>query len=70
MNPAALLFALQVLESLPALIAAGQSVVGLVQQSSEAVRRMVDEKRDPTTEEWDELNAITAALRGQLHSDQ
>ena len=67
MNPAALLYALQVLESLPGLIAAGQNVIGMVESSTAAIKQMVDENRDPSDAEWQTLNEATAALRAQLH---
>lgn len=62
------LYALQILQQIPALIAAGQSVLGLVQDGSAALEKMVSENRDPTEAEWDALNAVTKALRDQLHS--
>jgi hypothetical protein len=30
---------------------------------------MVEEGRDPTQEEWDELNAMLAEYRRRLHAD-
>ncbi len=68
MTEQALLYAIQVLTQIPALVSTGQSVVGLVNQSSAALQSMVAEKRNPTDAEWDALNATTASLRKQLHS--
>ena len=68
MTAAVALYALQILQMIPGLIAAGQSVVGFVNESSAALQLMIAEKRDPTDAEWDTLNATTAALRAQLHS--
>lgn len=64
----ALMYAIQVLQALPTLIAAGQSVVTLVEQTNARLRVMQDERRDPTPEEWAELNATIARLRGELHT--
>jgi hypothetical protein len=68
LNPAILLYALQVLQMIPTLIATGQSVVGLINQSSAAIQNMIAEHRDPTPAEWDALNQTITALRTQLHS--
>lgn len=65
----ALPFVIQLLSSLPALIQAGIDVTGLIQQSSDAIKRMQAEKRDPTPEEWDALNSRIKALRDELHDD-
>lgn len=64
----AALYALQILESLPALMLAGQNVVDMVASSSAKLRVMVDEKRNPTDDEWEELNGQIDALRAELHS--
>ena len=63
----AIMYALQVLEALPGLIAAGQSVVALVQNTSEALKRMQAESRDPTDQEWVTLNIQIEQLRNKLH---
>ena len=41
----------------------------LVDWASDQVKIMMREQRDPTDEEWAELNARTEALRDKLHSD-
>lgn len=64
----ALMYAMQVLQALPTLIAAGQSVVTLVQQTNDRLKVMQDERRDPTPAEWAELNATIATLRSELHA--
>lgn len=63
------LYALQLLQSLPGLIATGQNVMSIINQGTIALQNMVAEKRNPTDAEWDALNAVTADLRKQLHSD-
>lgn len=66
--PNALMFAMQLLGQLPALIAGGHDVIGLVTDANDALKKMKAEKRDPTPEEWGALNAKIDELRGQLHS--
>jgi hypothetical protein len=68
MSPAVLLYAIQLLNALPGLIATGQNLLTVVQQHRDALERMHAENRDPTQEEWDALNASINALRSQLHS--
>lgn len=63
----ALAYAMQVLNILPGLMAAGHSVVELVTETNTALAKMQEEKRDPSPEEWDALNAKIEVLRGQLH---
>lgn len=67
MNPAALLYAIQVLNALPSLIATGQNVLATVQTYRDAMERMAAEKRDPTAEEWAALNSAIDAQRALLH---
>jgi hypothetical protein len=68
MTPAALLYAIQILNAIPQLIAAGQSVMTVVNQGTVAIQNMIAEKRDPSPAEWDQLNATINALRAQLHA--
>lgn len=63
-----LLFAMQVLQALPALLAAGQNVMALVQSTNAALDRMNKENRGPSDLEWNELNQTIADLRKALHS--
>lgn len=65
-----LLYALQVLQVLPQLIAAGQDVAGFIQQANTSLKNMQDQKRDPTAEEWAALNTQIDALRKQLHEGE
>lgn len=67
MNPA-LLMALQLLQSLPALISAGVEVKGLIETQSAKLTDMVANSRDPSAQDWADLNAQIFALRGQLHA--
>lgn len=67
MNPTTLMMALQLLQSLPALIAAGAEVKGLVEDQTAKLKDMADTGRDPTQAEWDDLNAKIDQLRATLH---
>lgn len=66
--PQILVYALQVLNTLPSLIAAGQNVVGLIQHANAAIEKMQIEKRDPSPAEWGALNQTIAALRAELRA--
>lgn len=68
MNTTALMMALQLLQSLPALIAAGAEVKGLIEDQTAKLKDMADTGRDPTQEEWNELNAQIDKLRASLHN--
>lgn len=63
----ALAMALQLLNALPALIAAGVEVKDLIEDQTAKLQAMADEGRDPTPAEWDDLNAKIDALRAELH---
>lgn len=62
-----LLMAIQLLQTLPTLIAAGIEVKGLIERQSAKLQDMATTGRKPTDQEWDELNAEITALRAQLH---
>lgn len=64
----ALAFATSLLSSLPGLIAGGIQIVDLVKNGVDKLNQFSEEKRDPTNEEWDTLNASIAAKRKELHS--
>ena len=68
MNPTTMMMALQLLQSLPALIAAGDEVKGLIEDQTAKLKDMADTGRDPTPQEWDELNAQIDKLRTSLHN--
>lgn len=61
-------FAIQLLTALPSLVKAGMDITALVQDSTAKLNQMQAEKRDPTPEEWDDLNAKIKALREELHA--
>lgn len=64
----ALAFATQLLGALPSLMEAGVAVMDLVTKGNAKLKAFADEKRDPTAEEWDDLNASIAEKRRELHS--
>ena len=61
-------FAIQMLEALPRLVAAGVDIKALVEQTSAKLAAMRAEKRDPTPQEWEQLNAQIDLLRARLHT--
>lgn len=63
----ALAFVAQILGILPGLIQAGVEVTGFIQKYRDRIDEMATTGRDPTQQEWDELNAEIARLRGELH---
>lgn len=63
----ALALAMELLSALPALIEAGRDIAGLVKEGNETLAKAQAEGRDPTKEEWDELNKKIAELRAELH---
>ena len=68
MTPSQLAFALTVLQALPGLIAAGKDVAGLLQKTANSLTKMQAEGREPTAEEWADMNTIINDLRAILHS--
>lgn len=67
MNGTAMLMAIQILQALPALIKAGVDITALVEDQAAKLKKMDEEQRDPTAEEWDDMNRIIDGLRGHLH---
>lgn len=64
----ALALALSVFGQLPGLISAGASVIGLINSTKATLEQAKAENRDPTSSEWDALNAQIDSLRAQLHA--
>jgi hypothetical protein len=64
-----LAFAVQLLSALPGLMAAGVEVTEMIERFTGKVADMKENGREPTEEEWKELNDEIARLRGDLHSD-
>lgn len=65
----AIQFAMLLLQNVPAIVAAGKDVIAYIKEGMESLRSMQDENRDPTTEEWEALDARISELRKDLHSD-
>ncbi len=61
-------YALSLLTELPALISSGKDVIDLIKSGSTALKSMQDQGRDPTSAEWDALNAQIKVLRDELHA--
>jgi len=68
MNPAALIYAIQILSQLPALIAAGVEVASLITNGTKALEDMQATGRNPTDAEWEELNSSIEELGKRLHA--
>lgn len=66
MNPS-ILMAIQIIQSLPGLIAAGIEVKGLIDEHTAKLADMATTGRSPTADEWAELNAQITSLRIALH---
>lgn len=60
-------YALQILGALPQLLQAGRDVNSLVQTGTAALKVMQDEGREPSAQDWQELNDKIAALQAELH---
>lgn len=65
----AILFAAELLKWLPAAKAGVTGAWEALEWGKTALETMVADNRDPTDEEWQEVNARTDALREALHSD-
>ena len=63
----ALAFGIELLTQIPALIAAGKDVISLVNSGKAKMQEFEREKRDPTSQEWLQLNAEIDDLRLRLH---
>lgn len=70
MSPTTINLALNLLTALPGLIEAGVNVVSLAQQGAAKVKQLRNENRNPTPQEWDELDAMIKGLQGQLHAGE
>ena len=65
-----LLYAMQILNILPAMLQAGQDVLTLVNQGKERLQAMQNENRDPSDADWAELNDQIYALQIKLHEGE
>lgn len=62
-------FITALLPYVPAAIAGVTAAADLLGWGADKIQQMVGEGRDPTPEEWAELNIRTAELRTALHTD-
>jgi len=67
-NPLTLMYAIQALEAIPQLIAAGHSVIDLANQTASDLKKMQAENRDPSAAEWAAQAKLISDLRAQLHA--
>lgn len=65
----AIAFAAVLLKYIPLVIQGVTGAISMLEWGSKKVNQFVEEGRDPTPEEWAELNAMTDDLRDMLHSD-
>lgn len=61
----ALAFAIQAFNVIPGLVAAGMDIYEFVSKASDDLKKMQDENRDPTDQEWADLNKVIEDLRAQ-----
>lgn len=64
----ALQLATIVLDLVPAVVAAGKDVKGIVDSTNATLKKAQAENRDITPGEWDAMNAQIEALRKELHA--
>ena len=57
-------YALQIFEAAPGLLAAGIDITELMGKGKE----VLSSGRNPTDQEWDDLNALISGRRGRLHA--
>jgi hypothetical protein len=58
--------AILVMQELPALIAAGQSIAALVEQTNSVIGRAQASGTDPTDADWASINGAIAAIKAQI----
>lgn len=66
----ALAFASQIFDLLPAIISGVSQAKEFIEWGRDKIKTFTTEDRNPTDEEWAELNAKTEELRSKLHSDE
>ncbi len=60
-------YAMQVLDIVPKLLAAGQDIKGFMAKTTASLTKMKDENRGPTEAEKKELDILIEGLRERLH---
>lgn len=66
MSKTAIDYTLEFLALLPSLAQLGEDVKAQLDTTAGVLRGAQAEGRDPTTEEWDAINAVVAGLRTKL----
>lgn len=61
-------FAIVLLQNLPALIAAGVDISGLITDANARIAAAQREKREPSPQDWDWLNGTIKELQDRLHA--
>lgn len=62
-------FIMQVMAYLPAALKGVEEARDLIEFGIGRIRAMIDEDRDPSPQDWDELNAKIDAMTEPMHSD-
>lgn len=62
----ALPYIVQLLNALLSLVPEGTALWNKYNGDKTLLQQMIDEKREPTPQEWDTLNATTAGLEAQI----
>ena len=70
MGAGTIAYVVQLLGVLPALAQAGRDIASLIANTTARLSSMQAENRDPTQNEWDELNLHIRTLRGELHAGE
>lgn len=60
-------FAIAILSNIPVLIQGGSDVVEVANFGLETLKKMKDENRGPTDQEWAQVNEIIARSRSIVH---
>ena len=63
------LYAIQLLNMISLGLSTATSIAREIEWARGKLQSMIDEDRDPTDEEWEELNKRTEELRDSLHTD-
>lgn len=66
----AIAYAVQLLSVLPSLVQAGKDIQSTIAMGTARLSSMQAEQRDPTQNDWDELNLHIRTLRGELHEGE
>lgn len=61
-------YAIQALDLVPQIIAAGQDIQGYVTKTTGVIKAAQDAKTDIPDSAWDELSVIREGLQGRLHA--